>query len=351
MSDDYFTTPGTIMPISVRELLSRSFWICVTNIRTILQVAITVFVPAQIIIGIAGRKLLNRLEYADDESQINHILLFVLILQIVGYLLYSIVEAAVTEIVKNAHAGSADTTFPKAMAVARSCILQIFLVVVLVSFASSLGLCLLIFPGIYLALSWWFVCPVVIVERKGVCQSLSRSWELSSGYRWDLFRIYCTYIVSCCVVVFVVNVVMVILLWPRILRYVLGYCVPVLLFQPMGYILQSVVYFDLRARKESLTRTELVAEIRMKGGGDWNGDGVRFGAVNGPVVIPVTDEESSGNATGNPDWTTESSTLQRPDWTAQSEPPHEEVTSTAGGGLWDNKKETAKEKFRHFEIS
>jgi len=358
MSDDYFTEPGTNVPISVREMLRRTFWIYVTNIRTILMVAIIVFVPAQIIIGLAARKLLIRLDYiirndADNASQAKDILSltpYILVLQIVAFLVYSVAEAAIVEITKNAHVGTVSTTFPKAMAAAKSCILQVFLAVTLISLASYFGFCLLILPGIYVALGLWVTCPVVVVEGKGVYGSLSRSWNLSSGYRRDLFWIYCAYVISFYVILFAVNLVMALLLWPRVLRYVLGYCVPVASFQPLGYILQTVVYFDLRARKESLTRAILVTETRMMGGGDCGGDGARFSPVNGPVVIPDTDEESSGGATGNPAWTTQTKALQTPDWTAQSEQDDTPPVG-GGGGLWDNNKDTAKEKYRHFEIS
>jgi hypothetical protein len=50
-----------------------------------------------------------------------------------------------------------------------------------------LGLILLIVPGIILALGWSIAVPVRVVERVGVFASLSRSWELTSGYKGTIF--------------------------------------------------------------------------------------------------------------------------------------------------------------------
>jgi hypothetical protein len=50
-----------------------------------------------------------------------------------------------------------------------------------------LGLILLIVPGGILALGWSIAVPVRVVERVGVFQSLSRSWELTSGYKGTIF--------------------------------------------------------------------------------------------------------------------------------------------------------------------
>lgn len=49
------------------------------------------------------------------------------------------------------------------------------------------GFLLLIVPGVLLALGWSVAAPILIVERKGITDSISRSWQLTSGYkRWVL---------------------------------------------------------------------------------------------------------------------------------------------------------------------
>jgi len=58
---------------------------------------------------------------------------------------------------------------------------------ILVTLGIIFGSLLLVIPGILIALGWSIAAPVLIVERPGVFDSISRSWELTSGYkRWIL---------------------------------------------------------------------------------------------------------------------------------------------------------------------
>jgi hypothetical protein len=52
---------------------------------------------------------------------------------------------------------------------------------------TALGFILLIVPGIIVALGWSVAVPVKVVERAGVFESLSRSWELTSGHKGTIF--------------------------------------------------------------------------------------------------------------------------------------------------------------------
>lgn len=58
---------------------------------------------------------------------------------------------------------------------------------ILVSLGVFLGFILLIIPGVIVWLGWMIAAPVLIVEKKGITDSISRSWELTAGYkRWIL---------------------------------------------------------------------------------------------------------------------------------------------------------------------
>jgi hypothetical protein len=52
------------------------------------------------------------------------------------------------------------------------------------------GFILLIVPGVILLCVWWVVVPACIVEDLGPIQSLSRSAELTRGYRWKVFGLF-----------------------------------------------------------------------------------------------------------------------------------------------------------------
>ncbi|WP_324757163.1 hypothetical protein [Haloarcula montana] len=61
-----------------------------------------------------------------------------------------------------------------------------FLLGLVVNIAIGIGLVFLILPGVFLAVSFYFVRPAIALEDKGI-DALSRSWELATGNRLDLF--------------------------------------------------------------------------------------------------------------------------------------------------------------------
>jgi hypothetical protein len=52
---------------------------------------------------------------------------------------------------------------------------------------------LVIIPGIMLSLSWSVAAPVLMIERRRVIESLRRSRDLTSGYRWKIFGLFLAY--------------------------------------------------------------------------------------------------------------------------------------------------------------
>ena len=57
----------------------------------------------------------------------------------------------------------------------------------------SLALLLFIIPGLILMVLWIVGVPVLVVEKRGVFESLQRSQDLTKGYRWPLFGIAVIY--------------------------------------------------------------------------------------------------------------------------------------------------------------
>mmetsp|Transcript_24495 Transcript_24495/g.28884 ORF Transcript_24495/g.28884 Transcript_24495/m.28884 type:complete len:331 (+) Transcript_24495:128-1120(+) len=259
-----FTVPGTTTPISVREMIGRTYRIYLTNIRTIMMIAVTMYLPAQVIMGIFVNKILS--EVIEEENDINDHLSFTLLafllFELLGSLFYNIASAAILDVAKNAHAGLTETTYHAAMNTAKSCFLKLLMANFLISIGVSIGLLLLVFPGIYLCICLWLTYPIIVVEKKGIIASMSKSWKLTEGNRCDVFKVYAAYFISYLLLVVAINTVLTVILAPRLVRFVFGYCIPTLSVGPLGMILKSVVYFDLRARKDSLTRDGLVLELQ-----------------------------------------------------------------------------------------
>ena len=66
-------------------------------------------------------------------------------------------------------------------------LLPVILVSVIVSIGVTLGLLLLVVPGIILALCWSMAIPVVVQERLGPLKALDRSLALTRGERGNIF--------------------------------------------------------------------------------------------------------------------------------------------------------------------
>jgi hypothetical protein len=58
-----------------------------------------------------------------------------------------------------------------------------------------LGLVLLIVPGLILAVMWTVSAPSLVVEQRGVFESLQRSRDLTRGHRWSIFGLLVVYMI------------------------------------------------------------------------------------------------------------------------------------------------------------
>lgn len=58
------------------------------------------------------------------------------------------------------------------------------------------GMVFLIVPGLILAVLWSVALPVCVVERPGVFASLSRSRNLTRGFRWPIFGLFAVYFIA-----------------------------------------------------------------------------------------------------------------------------------------------------------
>jgi len=65
-------------------------------------------------------------------------------------------------------------------------LLPVLIVAIISSISMVFGFVLFVIPGIVIMTMLWFSVPVVVAERSGIFASLSRSTQLSKGYRWKI---------------------------------------------------------------------------------------------------------------------------------------------------------------------
>ncbi len=113
------------------------------------------------------------------------------ILNLVGMFLLQgmVVKAAV-----NGFNGKA-TTFGDAFDAGVRMFLPLLGLAIVAGVGTLLGYILLIVPGLILSVLWSVAAPAVVVEKRGVFESLQRSRDLTRGYRWSVFGLIVIYAV------------------------------------------------------------------------------------------------------------------------------------------------------------
>lgn len=134
----------------------------------------------------------------------------------------------------------------------------------------AVGFVLLIIPGIFLTVSLAVVWEALIIEGIGPMESIKRSWRLVAGERWRLFGAGLLVIVLTVIVIGIASAVMALILASGlgVSGGMTGYLVQqvaTLLSVPLTAALGTVIYLDLRVRKESLSADELAAALSERG--------------------------------------------------------------------------------------
>lgn len=134
----------------------------------------------------------------------------------------------------------------------------------------AIGFVLVIIPGIFLVVSFAVVWEALIIEGAGPIESIKRSWRLVSGERWRVFGAGLLVMIIAIIVFGVVSAVIWFILSPGLGMSggMAGYVVQqvsTLLSIPLTAAVGTVIYLDLRVRKESLGTAELTAALSEPG--------------------------------------------------------------------------------------
>jgi hypothetical protein len=168
-------------PRDITALFADSLGIYVRNAGTFLALSAGVVVPVHLVVEGAGMEQLTS-GYDSSTSVAEAAIPAIVSFFVVAPLISAICIHAIRAVAAGARPSAREAIVSGLEAFA-----PIFFAVVLAGIGIVLGLVLLIVPGLYLAVRWYFVPQTVVIEDARSVQALSRSAALVQGAWWRTF--------------------------------------------------------------------------------------------------------------------------------------------------------------------
>ena len=243
-------TPPMLRPLSVGEILDVSFTLYRRHFGALATVALVC----------TGLPLVLRLFLEAGGGLFGNAVLGV-VYTIVFITLNLVATAATVFIVSESYLGR-PIVAREALSRSAPYLSRILVCTLLLGLVVFVGFLLLVIPGIILAVGLSLAVPVVVLEpQTSASAALSRSWELTRGFRWRIFGLGITLFVILYVPVAAITGLFAIAMpgaaaghfGPAVAATVIGLAVGGLVqmfIYPMLYCVLTVTYYDLRVRKE-----------------------------------------------------------------------------------------------------
>ena len=265
-----------LRPLSLGEKLDVSIKICVANWQTLLKAVLVIVVPVEIISTLVSADYTTSSfdfstssEQTPEESldELNQQLGGLVIstgLRIIAVLL---VSAACFRVIAQAYLGE-PTDWRSSLSYALRHTGALFWAGLLWFLGVLFATLFFVLPGVWLYVAWAFWVPALFVEGKRGRAALGRSYELVKGRWWRTFAVLAIGFVLAGVVSSIVQAVFVVPIFADSDNDVLVLALSALagivglaISTPFQAALLTVIYFDLRVRKEGFDLELLAREM------------------------------------------------------------------------------------------
>ena len=154
-----------------------------------------------------------------------------------------LLQATLVKAVQDVRDGRADMSIGETVSAATPYIWSVALASILAGIAITIGLILVIVPGLYLMTIWAVIVPVIVIERSGALASFGRSQKLVRGNAWHVFGT----LVLVFVILLVVDLVLglIFLALPLLLRNGLSTVISGTLIAPFLALVVTLIYYRL----------------------------------------------------------------------------------------------------------
>jgi hypothetical protein len=237
-------------PRDVRGLLRDSFTVYLRHFGTFLALGALVVVPSQVIVGGIGLEQLTA-DYDDTSPSWAE----TSIAAAVAFLVVAPLITAICVHALHSVAGGGSTGAREAIVKGFEAFTPIFFAVLLAAAGIALGL-LLIVPGIYLFVRWYFVPQAVVLEGARGTAALRASTRLVTGAWWRTFGLVVLVNVLAFLVILLLGApfTQLAISTDRAIWALSGQIVATSVTQPFIALFSTFLYYDLRERKRATFR-------------------------------------------------------------------------------------------------
>jgi hypothetical protein len=256
--------PPPLRARSVGEILEAAFNLYGKHWKKLIQIAATLVIPLSVLQYLVGDALGNNVT-TDASGRVVHVdagigaasfVVSMLALLIQVILIGAIAWAAVSVFIGR------EPDMGEAYRFGYRRLWTIVLVGILYVLVVAFGLILLIVPGIIFAVRFSVFVPAIVVERRRGTEALSRSWNLTRGRSWSVFGAFIVAAFLAGIVSGVFTAIGNHAGW-----FVAGLLAGIAssITTPFTGLVLTLIYLDLRVRKEQLDVPTLERELAAAG--------------------------------------------------------------------------------------
>jgi hypothetical protein len=154
-----------------------------------------------------------------------------------------VLQATLVKAVQDVRDGHADLSIGQTVSEATPFIASVAGASILAGIGITIGLLLIIVPGLFLITIWAVIVPVIIIERSGALASFGRSRRLVRGHGWHVFGT----LVMVYIIMIVANIILGLIFsaLPHVLGEGLSSVISGTLISPFLAIVVTLVYYRL----------------------------------------------------------------------------------------------------------
>ena len=254
-------------PKGIGEILSAAFDLYKNNAAQLLMIAAVVVVPLTLIQALLTDALIDDVvsdirvdqvtgEIVSDGSSFGQAILGSLLLGLISAAIWMLLTGALTRGAAGAIVGR-QIDIGESYRAALSRLGGLIGLSLLIALIVGVGFVLLIIPGVILLVFLSMAVPAFIIERRGVTDSMSRSWNLVSGSWWHVFGA----IVFAALIAGVISAIISALGGSSWFGVWITSAIGAIITAPFYALVSVVLYVDLRSRREGMDSATLRREL------------------------------------------------------------------------------------------